>query len=78
MVFFATFINRRVLEQDRHSYLLRYFKGAILKCGFLKKSFIMNAPLDILALLSSLLGAYKQQTHQKVMTNVLNWPEMHS
>ena len=44
----------------------------LLKCGFLKKSFIMNAP-------SSLFGAFEQQKHQKVTkTEMFNCTKVHS
>ena len=62
----------------------RYFEGLfdyiLLKCGFRKKSFIMNVPLVSWALLgwAYLFGWVQQQTHPKVMTDILSWLEVHS
>ena len=49
-----------------------------LKCGFRKKSFIMNAPLVSWAYYFVItFGWVQQQTHPKVMTDLLNWLEVH-
>ena len=42
-----------------------YFWDKSLKCGFCKKSFIMNVPLVSWAYLSSLLGGYNSKPTQK-------------
>ena len=43
-------------------------KLSILKCGFLKKSFIINAPLVSCPFPVITFGLVQQQTHPKVMT----------
>ena len=42
----------------------------VLKCGFRKKAFIMNAPQ--LSIFVITFGWVQQQTHPKVMTDMLN------
>ena len=47
---------------------LEILSRAFLKCGFLKKSYIMNAPLVSCPFPVIVFGCVQQQTHPKVMT----------
>ena len=49
-----------------------------LKCGFCKKSFIMNAQVSSAYLFVITFGWVQQQTHPTVMADMLNWLEVHS